>query len=87
MADGLMTPALSKAAIANRLPEVDLATLATLARGITRQPRLGLRVVGIGARMAAVRALYARYPRNPDRLPRWSRRVARLFGDSPDVVA
>ena len=86
MADGLMTPALSRAAIANQLPEIDLATAATLARGIARQPRLGLRVVEMGARMLAVRALYARYPRQPEQLPKWSRRVARLFGDEPDVV-
>jgi len=35
--------------------------------------------------MVATRALYATYPRTPAELAGWSRRVARVFGDPPDL--
>jgi hypothetical protein len=35
--------------------------------------------------MGAAVALYKRYPKDLARLPTWSRRIARVFGDAPDL--
>ncbi len=85
MERGLMDPALTKFGLAQQMPRPGLSSLPTKLLGLVRQPGLGARLAAVAARMAAVRALYSRYPRNPDKLPSWSRRVAALYRDAPDV--
>ena len=46
-----------------------------------REPKLALGLAAVGARMAAVAGLYRAYPDSPERLPAWSRAVARIVGD------
>jgi flavin-dependent dehydrogenase len=86
MTSGLMDPVMARAAMAQELPRLDLRAAARKALALPRAPRLAVRMSGVLARMAAVLALYKRYPAEPARLPAWSRRVARVFGDPPDPV-
>lgn len=86
MERGLMDPTLTRFGLAQQLPRPSLLSLPGKLIGIARQPGLGARLAGVSARMAAVRALYSRYPKDPAKLPMWSRRVAALFRDAPDVA-
>jgi hypothetical protein len=83
----LSTPAIARAAIDNRLPEVGVRDLPGLTLRVLRAPLLGLRVGQVAASMLVVRALYRSFPHDPARLPDWSARVARVFGDEPDIHA
>jgi len=85
MEHGLMDPAITKFALGQQLPRPGLLSLPSKLLGLVRQPSVGARMAAVVARMTAVRALYSRYPRNPSQLPRWSRRVAALYRDAPDV--
>lgn len=85
MASGLMDPAMARAGMAQELPRLDLRAAARKALALPRAPRLAVRMSGVLARMGAALALYKRYPAEPARLPAWSRRIARVFGDAPDV--
>lgn len=87
MAAGLMDPELARAGMNQELPEPSPALLARKLPALARRPALAARLGSVTARMALARALYARYPGQPSRLPGWSRRVAGLFGDRPDVDA
>ncbi len=80
----LTTPDIARAAIDNQLPVIRPRNLPGLAIRAIRAPALALRFSQVAATMMLVRALYSRFPRDPKRLPAWSRRVARLFGDPPD---
>jgi flavin-dependent dehydrogenase len=82
---GLMDPELARAGMAQLLPRLPVRALPAKLWALARCPRLSARLARIGARMLAVRALYARYPHDPGQLPRWSRAVARLFRDPPDI--
>lgn len=85
MEHGLMDPKLTKFGLAQQLPRPPLLSLPRKLIGLARQPAVGARLAAVAARMAAVRALYTRYPKDPKKLPQWSRRVAALFRDAPDV--
>jgi menaquinone-9 beta-reductase len=79
---GLLDEHGARAALVQRFPELDLARALSTARGLARHPAL----VATLARVGAAQALYARYPRDGRRLPRWSRAAARLLGGRPDVT-
>lgn len=83
---GLMDPELARCGMAQEHPRPKLSSLPGKAVTLTRVPRLAGRLAKTLARMVAARALYARYPRDPGGLPRWSRQIARIFGDPPDPL-
>jgi flavin-dependent dehydrogenase len=85
MKRGLMDPELGRAGLEQTLPGLPARVLPGKLVALARCPGLSARLARVGARMLAVRALYARYPRDPAHLPRWSRAVARLFRDPPDI--
>jgi len=83
---GLTSPALARRAMEQRFPRAGIGDLPRLARAAAREPRHAARLLGVATRMAAARALYARYPRDSADLRAWSHRVARVIGDSPDLA-
>ncbi|RMH41721.1 MAG: FAD-binding protein [Deltaproteobacteria bacterium] len=83
---GIMDPDLAAAGLAQRAPVPSPASLPGKLVGLLTEPVLAARMADALARMVAVRALYAAYPRRPADRPAWSRRVARVFGDRPDPV-
>jgi menaquinone-9 beta-reductase len=85
MKHGLMDPDIGRAGLEQTLPGLPARALPGKLIALARCPGLSARLARIGVRMLAVRALYARYPRDPAHLPRWSRAVARLFRDPPDI--
>jgi flavin-dependent dehydrogenase len=76
MQGGLIDAETLRAGIDQALPRPSVRSVATKARGLFAQPVLA-KVV---ARSIAVRALYARYPRRPDRVATWARQVDRVLG-------
>lgn len=85
MESGLMDPVMARAGMAQALPQLDLRVAARKALALPRAPRLAVRMSAVLARMGAALALYKRYPEDPARLRVWSRRIARVFGDPPDI--
>ena len=85
---GFITPSTGEAALTQRTATPDAGELLTLARGAIRYPGLLAKLIPVGMRGALVSALYARYPEMPDlkKLERWSRRVARVFGERADLA-
>lgn len=85
---GFITPSTGEAALTQRTATPDAGELLTLARGAIRYPGLLAKLIPVGMRGALVSALYARYPEKPDlkKLERWSRRVARVFGERADLA-
>jgi len=84
MRAGLLDAAASTAGAAQRWPSLDLANLSTKLGGFARAPKHALALAAVGARMAAVAALYRGYPTRAASRPRWSKAVARLFGEPPE---
>ena len=73
-ADGL------RAGIDQVLPRPSLRALSDKVRALVREPRLA-RTIGLTvARSAAVRAIYATYPRKASSVPAWAKRVDWLLG-------
>ena len=85
MGSGLFDPALMRGGLEQRLATPTPSMLPGLARGLTRAPGLGARMAAVIAKMVAVRALYANYPKAPEAVPLWSRQVARLFSERQDA--
>jgi flavin-dependent dehydrogenase len=83
---GLLDPLVVEAGLAQKLPRPSLGLVVQKAAGLLRAPELARRLAAVGARMVAVQTLYARYPRDPAGLPRWSSWVARVMGDRPDIT-
>ncbi|MCA9525797.1 MAG: hypothetical protein KC549_05815, partial [Myxococcales bacterium] len=81
LASGLLTPAGTRAALDQRLPEVPLQDLPRLARGILKTPRLGARMLAVLAWMPAISAWAKRFPEAPDEAARdrWASRMDALF--------
>lgn len=77
---GLVDAAIVGAGLAQRVPRLSPAALPAKLRALAGEPRLGARLLAAIARMAAVRAAYARYPTDPAAVPAWSRAVARAAG-------
>jgi len=80
---GLLDHESVQAAMEQRLPSPDPASLARKLRGLARSPRTAASLVPVFVRMARVLALYARYPEGQEAQRRWARRVARIFGEEP----
>lgn len=80
---GLLDEAAARAGLVQRLPTLELGSLGRRLGVLVRQRRLARQIAGVGARMAAAGALYARYPRDPARIDRWARHAARLLGPAP----
>jgi F0F1-type ATP synthase membrane subunit c/vacuolar-type H+-ATPase subunit K len=76
---GLMTPETAAPTMAQRWPSAPPKTWPKMVRGVARQPRLAARLGAVFAKMSAVRALYALYPREGKRVKAWSRQVERLL--------
>jgi len=85
IASGLMDEETARAGLAQRYPSLPARSLPGKARALVRERRIAARLGAVGGRMAAARALYASYPRDPLRLPRWSASAGALFGEAPDV--
>jgi len=85
MDSGLMDPDLARAGMAQELPRPTPAMIAGKTPALARRPRLAARLGAVALKMAAARALYSRYPTRPGRLPVWSRRIASVFGEPPDL--
>ncbi|MEZ4470848.1 MAG: FAD-dependent oxidoreductase [bacterium] len=81
LASGLLTPTGTRAALAQRLPRVPLRDLPKLARGLTRTPRLGTRLLAVLGWMPAITAWAKRFPQVPDEAARdrWASRMDALF--------
>ncbi len=84
----LVTHASTDASLAQRMPAIDAAQVAKLARGGARVPRVALPFAAAAGRMQHARALYAAHPQGTSRraLGVWSRAVAAVLGDRPDVA-
>lgn len=80
IASGLLDEDLARAGLSQQTPRLGPAALVGKARALVRQPSLARALAGTIARMLAVRGLYAVYPRDPRRIPAWSRAVERVYG-------
>ncbi len=76
---GLMNAKAAGPTMAQRWPAIDPSGWARSALGALNEPALGVRLAGVGVRMALVRALYATHPKNPDQVASWARRVERTL--------
>ena len=85
---GLIEPSASLDALQQHMPSPGPRSVARTVLGALRAPRHAARVLPALARMHAVHALYGEHPQHRDEnaLRRWSRRVAALFEEAPDVV-
>jgi len=83
MALGLLDPETLRAGIDQTLPRPSLRTLAAKVGPLLAEPVLAARIAAAAARSAAVRALYAQYPRRVEDVSRWARRVDWLLGQVP----
>lgn len=79
-ATGLVDADVLRAGLDQALPRVAPRTLPTKARALLASPALAGGIARTLARGAAIRALYATYPRDPDRVAAWGRRVDWLAG-------
>ena len=78
---GLLDQSSLRAGIDQTLPRPTLRELATKARALLGEPALAGSLAATIARSAAVRTLYALYPRRTELVPAWSRRVDWLLGE------
>jgi flavin-dependent dehydrogenase len=77
---GLLDAETLRAGIDQVLPRPSLRTLAAKARALAREPALAKALATTAARGVAVRALYARYPRQAAAVPAWARSVDWVLG-------
>jgi flavin-dependent dehydrogenase len=84
---GLVTPENMHAALDERLVLPQLGELFQLGGGALKRPRLTARFAHTMPRLPLLLAHYRRYPARPDlaALRKWSRTVARLFAEAPDL--
>ncbi|MSP72531.1 MAG: NAD(P)/FAD-dependent oxidoreductase [Myxococcales bacterium] len=84
---GLVTPRQLERTLDQRMVLPDVRDALSFARGLTREPRLALRVVLALRPMAGVIAAYRTYPEEPSEraLIEFSSRVGGLFGTPPEV--
>jgi flavin-dependent dehydrogenase len=83
---GLMDASTTGAGMAQRWPRLEPADARKKVLRAGGQPRLAARIGGVLARMGAVAALYKAYPNSKKRrLKAWSRAVAAVFGEPPDI--
>lgn len=79
---GLVDGEALRAGIDQALPRPTLRAVLAKARALVGEPALAANLALTVARSAAVRALYSRYPRAPERVSAWSRRVDWLLGEA-----
>ena len=77
---GVIDEATLRAGIDQVMPRPALAGLPTRVRALLAEPGLARELAGTVVRSAAVRAMYARYPRRVERVEAWTRRVDWLLG-------
>lgn len=84
---GFITPTTGRAALTQQAAAPSAGELFALARGAFRYLKLLMRLAPAGIKAARVQSLYRAYPDHPDgeALAHWSRRVARIFGEQPDI--
>lgn len=87
MEAGIMDAELARAGMAQVLPRPRPALLAGKIAPLLRHRSIARRMGAVLARMVAARALYRRYPRDPRRLPTWSKSIATVFGEVADPPA
>lgn len=87
LSTGLIDAATFRAGLNQDLPTLSLASLKENVRGLVSAPSLSLKAAPWIARLAAAHVLYRAYPQRPNMsaLKRWSRSLAAVFGDPPDV--
>ncbi|RJO65819.1 MAG: FAD-dependent oxidoreductase [Myxococcales bacterium] len=87
LTSGLLGPDMMRFGLDQKLPKAKASGVASMAKGFAREPRLAGRMALTAARLPLVVAAYKLYPRRPDldALAGWSRRVAKLFGEKPDL--
>jgi flavin-dependent dehydrogenase len=86
MARGVMDAEMARHGMMQAHPRLPrLGSLPGKLAALAGEPALSARLLGVIARMAAARALHARYPRDPRRLPAFSRRIAAVFDEAPDL--
>jgi flavin-dependent dehydrogenase len=85
MRSGLMDPMTSRAALEQRLVPVTFGLVAAKVWAALKAPAQAARMLGLIASMHRVRTLYDHYPEDRAQLPDWARRVATIFGESPDA--
>jgi hypothetical protein len=88
MDSGLLDEWSARSGLAQQFPRLEARAagrLVALARVLGTRHELGRRLAGTALRMSAAGALYAVYPRAPDKLPAWSRLTARALGVTPDI--
>ena len=78
---GVLDAATLRAGIDQVLPRPSLASLPGQARALLGQPALVPSLLATALRSAALKALYARYPRRAEHVPAWGRRVDWVMGD------
>lgn len=85
MTAGLIDEDGSRLAMEQRWPALHPRAVPGRLLGALREPALAARFLPVIASMPRLQRLYARYPADPAKIPAWSARVARLFGDPPDT--
>ncbi len=85
---GLNSPTTSFAAINQHMPPLSPSEIVRLLFASIKAPSLAGRMLPEVAKMNLVYRLYERYPRRaePKHLKRWSRAVARIFNETPDIA-
>jgi flavin-dependent dehydrogenase len=78
---GLVDAEALRAGIDQVLPRPSLGTILRKARALVGEPALAGSLALTVARSAAVRTMYARYPRRPERVAGWGRRIDWLLGE------
>ena len=72
-----------RAGIDQVLPRPTAKAVLAKARALVGQPALAGSLALTVARSAAVRTLYTRYPRKPERVASWARQIDWLLGEKP----
>ncbi|MBA2664183.1 MAG: FAD-binding protein [Bradymonadaceae bacterium] len=79
---GFVDMATALEGLEQRMPGVDPALIAGKLRAGMRNVAIAARLAPVVARMMLVRLLYRQFPARPELVPKWSRQVRRLFGES-----
>lgn len=79
---GLLDGEALRAGIDQVLPRPSLRTVLGKARALVGEPALAGSLAVTIARSAAVRTMYGRYPRKPERVASWGRQIDWLLGES-----
>jgi len=87
MKSGVMDVESVRSGMSQALPRPQGLSLATKSASLLRRPKLALGIAQLAVKASLARALYRSYPRDPHKLPAFSKRIAMVFGDTPDESA